>query len=75
MGVRMTWTIAPILRPVEQHDVLAVASKLQVTRFALNEIAKAISSPSHPVTGKRWNTRERLAYMQLLADEALRQTQ
>ena len=71
----MTWTIAPILRPVEQHDALTVASQLQVTRFALNEIIKAIYNARHPVTNTRWNARERQAYIHQLADEALRQTQ
>ena len=71
----MTWTIAPMLRPVEQHDALSVASQLMVTRFSLNEIIKAIYVTRHPVTGKKWTARERQAYIYQLADEALRQTQ
>ena len=71
----MTWTIAPILRPMEQRDALSVASQLTVTRFALNEVVKALYVTRHPVTGKKWNERERQAYIYQLADEALRQTQ
>jgi hypothetical protein len=73
--MQMTWTITPILRPTEQHDALSVASQLTLTRFALNEIIKSIYVARHPVTNKRWNARERQAYIYQLADEALRQTQ
>jgi hypothetical protein len=65
----------PNLRPTDQEAALSVAAKLMVTRFALNEVLKAIDNKRNPRTGERWNARDRASYVRGMCDEALRQSQ